>query len=317
MGDHEDASRLYETAEGRQLVLPMVRDKGLPAALTTEASLPHGWGIGGLVTDGCAYPHEITAVLAELASRSVLRTSVRPHPLAADSWTATAPPGAVEVPHVTHVLKLEGDFEWVWMKRFSSKTRNKIRKAERSGLVIECDTSGKLVPVFYDLYLRWLEHRARQRSMPLWLARWRGQRREPLRKFQLVAQALGDACRILVAWRDGRPVASSILLIFGANAIYWRNASDRELAGPTRANDLLQRMMIEDACLAGCQYYHMGESGGVASLMHFKQRFGARAHRYVEYRCERLPISRMDNWLHGLSRRVEDQMIHRGSHVKA
>ncbi len=52
LGGYEDASRLYETPQGRQLILPMVRQTGLPAALTTEASPPHGWGIGGLVGDG-------------------------------------------------------------------------------------------------------------------------------------------------------------------------------------------------------------------------------------------------------------------------
>src|SRR5919198_3090827 len=47
----EDASRLYETADGRLLVLPLVRRRLLGLDLA-EASLPYGWGPGGLVAEG-------------------------------------------------------------------------------------------------------------------------------------------------------------------------------------------------------------------------------------------------------------------------
>ncbi len=317
LSGYEDASRLYETPEGRQLILPMVSRRHLPEALTTEASLPHGWGVGGLVVAGALQAEEAAAVFADLAGRAVLRTSVRPNPLVAETWAAARPPGAITVPRLVHVLDLEGGFERVWAKRFGSATRTKVRKAEHAGLVAECDTSGKLVPVFYDLYLRWLDRRARERHMSLSLARWLGRRREPLRKFQFVAQALGEACHIWVAWRDRQPAAATILLIYGAHAIFWRNASDKELAGPTRANDLLQRLAIEDACCAGCRYYHMGESGGLASLMHFKSRFGAKAYPYAEYYLERLPITGVAEQLYGLARRIENQIVHLGEKATA
>lgn len=305
---YRDASRLYETAGGRKIVVPLVRRKGLPRALTTEASLPHGWGIGGLVADGGARPEDVHTVMADLLARPILRTSVRPDPLGADLWEAGVPQGFVKVPHLTHVLDLAGGFEGVWADRISSKTRTKIRRAERSGLVVECEAGETLIPVFYDLYIRWLDHRARQRRIPVSVARWLGRRRELLQKFTTVAEAFGDACRTWVARLDGRPVAASILLIYGANAMYWRNASDKESAGSTRANDLLQRMMIEDACSAGCRYYHMGESGGVASLMHFKSRFGAVPYNYFEYFRERLPFTNLADRLHGLGKRVEEKL---------
>ncbi len=313
MGGYEDASRLYETSGGRQLILPMVRRKGLPATLTTESSLSRGWGMGGLVAPGSIHAEEVAMVLADLASRPVLRTCIRPNLLTAKTWaTARLPAGVITIPHLHHVLDLEGGFEQVWAKRFNSTRRRNVRKAERAGLDVECDTSGKLVPVFYDLYLRWTDRRAQERHLPLSLTRWLARRRDPLLKFQLVAQAFGDACRIWVAWLDGRPAAASILLIFGANAIYWRGASDKELASPTRANDLLQKLMIEDACRAGCRYYNMGESGGVASLMHFKSRFGATAYQSTEYCLERLPITSVQDRFHGLTRRIEERLIRRG-----
>jgi hypothetical protein len=66
---------------------------------------------------------------------------------------------------------------------------------------------------------------------------------------------------------------------------------DLSFAGPTRANYLLHRLAIEDACASDCHYYHMGETGQSASLAQFKSRFGALAVAYEEYRFERLPLT--------------------------
>lgn len=306
---YEDASRLYETADGRTLVLPLVRRPRLPGALTIQASLPDGWGVGGLIGDRAVRRDDVAAVFADLARVPALSTSIRPSPLVDGLWASARPPEFAAHPRITHVLDLEGGFATVWSKRLTTATRTKLRKAERAGLVVECDTSGSFVPVFYSIYTKWLEQRARERRMPLSVARWRGRRRERLRKFEHVARAFGDACRIWVAWLDGRPAAATILLIHEANAVYWRSASDRETAGRTRANDLLQQVAIEDACAAGCRWYHMGESGGVKSLMHFKARFGAEPYSYSQYRLERLPISSLRHRTSALGRTVERRLM--------
>jgi lipid II:glycine glycyltransferase (peptidoglycan interpeptide bridge formation enzyme) len=79
---------------------------------------------------------------------------------------------------------------------------------------------------------------------------------------------------------------------------------DKELAGPTRANYLLHRLAIEEACAAGCRYYDMGETGVSASLAQFKTRFGARPYAYAEYHLERLPITRASYGARGVVKRL-------------
>lgn len=64
--------------------------------------------------------------------------------------------------------------------------------------------------------------------------------------------------------------------------------------GPTRANYLLQRLAIEDACAAGCRHYHMGETGESKPLAQFKTRFGAQPYSYAEYHLERVPLMAVD-----------------------
>ncbi len=114
---------------------------------------------------------------------------------------------------------------------------------------------------------------------------------------------LGEACRIWVAWHNGQP-AAAILVLQGSNASYIRGMMDKELAGPTRANYLLHRLAIEEACEAGCRYYDMGESGSSTSLAQFKTRFGARPCPYAEYHIERLPITSLHRHARGAIKRM-------------
>ncbi len=151
--------------------------------------------------------------------------------------------------------------------------RNKVRKAERAGLTVESDSTGRLVPVYYDLYMDWVRRRAQERGLPTSIMLRRASRMEPLRKFQVVAQKLGSACHIWVARLDGQPVAAVIILIHGTHANYWRSCSNKELAGQVAANNLLTKLTIEYACEAGCLDYNMGWSG-TPSLTKYKEQLG-------------------------------------------
>jgi hypothetical protein len=302
-GRYADASRLYELRDGRRAVLPMTRRTSVPSSWRVEASLPAAWGIGGLVAPGGASDDDVATVFGELARRRSLRTSVTPSPLQARAWAAARPANAVAVDRLAHVLDLGGGFGAVWKHQFKGSARTAVRKAERAGLSVECDTSGRLVPVFYELFERSLTRWAAQQHEPTGLALWRGRRRDPIRKFELMAAALGESCRLWVAWQGSQAVAA-ILVLQGRNAHYTRGVMDKQLAGPTRANYLLHSMAIEDACAAGCSAYHMGESGRSRSLAQFKSRFGARPYSYAQYNLERVALTAIDRRARGVVKRM-------------
>jgi hypothetical protein len=301
-GHYQDASRLYELRGGRRAVLPLFRRRGPVSGLGVEASLPAGCGIGGIVASGGVRPTDIAAVFNELAQRRTLRTSVAPNPLHSEAWKAAAPPGAVVVPRLAHVLSLEGGFGQVWKHNFKGTARTAVRKAQRSGLTVQRDTCGELVDVFYELFERSLDRWADQQHEPRWLTRVRGRRRDPIEKFRAMA-SVGDGCRIWVAFKDERP-AAGILVLQGRNAHYTRGVMDKEIAGPTRANYLLHSLAVEEACAAGCRWYHMGESGHSRSLAQFKTRFGARPYPYAQYHLERLPLTAADRRLRSAVKRA-------------
>lgn len=284
---YEDVSRLYQTADGRRLVLPLVQRSRL-GRTGAAASLPIGWGPAGLRGEaGVVRADDVRMVFADLARLGAGRVSLRPDPATAATWDEGSPAGVVREPLTSQAISLDGGFDEVWRSRFRSDTRNRVRRAQRAGITVECDDTGRLVPVFQELYAKSVDRWARQEGHPIALARLRARRREPAIKLRTVAAAMGAKCRTYAAFLDGRAAASIVVLHGTAVASYWRDAMDEEFAGRTYANYLLHRTAIEDAVAAGCTAYNMGDSAPGSPLALFKSRFGAVEQRYATYRVGR------------------------------
>ena len=293
-GRYQDASVLYEFPSGRQVVMPMARRRRQPSQATAVASWPQVWGIGGPITQGGKVsPAEAAVVLGDVARRGTLAAAITLRHDADKAWLSQARQFHVEE-HGCCVVDLAGGFDQVWQHSFRSSTRRAVRKAERSGLEVEVDRSGRLLDVFYDLYQKSLVRWAAAQHEPLWFTRLRMNRVSYTtpRHLALVARHFGADCATWVAWYKGQPAAANIILRSGAYAKYWRGAMDKEIAAPVRANDLLHRLAIEEACQEGYRFYDMGGAEPGSSLTRFKVNLGA-THLYThELRAERLPVYR-------------------------
>jgi lipid II:glycine glycyltransferase (peptidoglycan interpeptide bridge formation enzyme) len=260
--------------------------------------------MGGPVADGPLTEADLAAVARDLAALQSLATTITPNPLHAELWAAaTTGLAATPIPRRAHVLDIEGGKDDVWTSRFASSARRAVRKAERAGLEIECGSDERQLAAFGDLFDRSIERWARSQHEPPMLARLRARRRDPPRKFRSIAAAIGPSLRVWVARRDGTPVAAIVVLL-GADAHYTRGAMDKELIGPTAANELLHWLAIGEACEAGCRRYHMGETGDSRPLARFKEKLGAQPVPYAEYRFERLPFTRSNAAVRGLVKRA-------------
>ncbi len=290
---YEDASRLYQTARGTRMVLPLVRRRGrLPRAIAPLASLPAAWGMGGLLAEDEALTVEdVARVVDDLRRLPAVQVSVRPNPLQAGQWAeATRGTPAIAVPRCAHVLDLAGGPDAVWDTRFTSSARRAVRKAVAAGLDVRHGSGSELLSDFRALFELSVRRWAERQHEPVALAQLRAYRRDPPAKFLHVAEALPHRLRVWIAYHDDAPVAGLVVLL-GVNASYTRGAMDKVAAGPLRANELLHWCAIQDACAAGCRHYHLGETGGSAQLARFKEKFGAEPVPYAEYRFERLPIA--------------------------
>jgi len=296
-GGFEDVTRLYETHDGRQLVVPMVRRSYLGGVLSRQGSLPLGWGIGGVISSDPIQPGDLTAIHADLRDqRGVLRTFIGPTARSGATWAAADLPGVKSVRRLCHVLDLDGGFETVWSKRFTSTARTAVRKAYKSGVVVEVDTTGSRLPEYFTLLESSTKRWAQQQHEPLLLSRLRTRSAASLTRYQALAAAVPTRFRLYLAMLDGQAVAG-IIVYRGNGTRYTGGAMIKELAGPVRANYLLHRTAIEDACNAGSTHFDFGESGASQGLAVYKTRFGARPEPYRNYVIERLPFTELDRSL--------------------
>jgi hypothetical protein len=149
---------------------------------------------------------------------------------------------------------------------------------------VERGTSGQFLAEFYSLLTLATTRWARMLHEPRGLTLQRLRRRDPLRKFETIADALGERFRIWLAYVDGRPVGG-VVLLQGVNAYCIRGAMDESMKRYGAHNLLISRS-IEDACAAGCQNCYLGDTGWSPSAADFKERFGGLAYHYSEYCLE-------------------------------
>ncbi|WP_369194803.1 GNAT family N-acetyltransferase [Streptomyces djakartensis] len=295
-GPHRDASRLYTFPGGARVVLPLV-SRGRPRRLDAEESWPAGWGIGGPVASSGVGPDDARVLFEDLARRPALRVGVRLRPQSAELWGRAARGLFRLEPHTTQAIDLDGGFGTVWRDRFHQRVRRDVKRAEKAHLDVEVDRSGRLVPVFQELYDRSIERWAVQQHEPRALARWRRRREFPEERLAAVAARFGTSCSLWAAWDRGEPAAALVVLRHGPHAKFWRAAMDRDVAHPVRATPLLYRMAVEDACAQGCRVFDLGESAPGSSLEHFKAGFGAVSRPSPRYWRERLPVSAAERGL--------------------
>jgi lipid II:glycine glycyltransferase (peptidoglycan interpeptide bridge formation enzyme) len=231
---------------------------------------------------------QAAAILADLARLDALSVQIRlRHDVAAD-WLAAASGWQAE-PQACYILDLRPGFGDIWRHSFRSTVRQAVRKAERSHLEIETGRSGLLLDAFCDLYEASIKRWAASRREPVWLARRLLTQEFSRARLDRMAEHFGEAFAVWLARRGGQPAAAIVVLKAGSYAKYWRGAMDKDLAGPVQANNLLHRLVIEDACASGYEHYDMG-FGDAPQLGAFKQKLGAVANRTLTLRRERIPV---------------------------
>lgn len=287
-----DASRLYEFADGRRFVLPLVERHRRPRLARQLWSFPEARGIGGPVGTGLDRV-VVDHLVDDLRRLGAARVSIRIDPLDQSSWAHLADdPQTVVIPRTAHVASLHDDPDR-HLAALSKQTRFNIRKAARRGVRVEVGCGGELLDDHHRLFLSSVERWAGKQHEPLAMARWRAGRRDPVDALRRIGTHLGDRFRVVVGYVGDRPAASAVVLL-GPTTRYTRGAIDAELVRGTNANDAVHWRALELAYEHGATTYNMGESGRAPGLARFKERFGAVAVPYAEYRFERWPLTRVD-----------------------
>lgn len=125
-GRYTDASRLYSSSDG-EVLLPLAETTGLTLRLAA-ASMPHGLGAAGLISDVSLTVPLVRSIVEDLMQLPHLRIAIRPNALQAAVWEAAIPPTWKRVRRRTHILDLREGYEAWWDDRLSQRKRGKSGK---------------------------------------------------------------------------------------------------------------------------------------------------------------------------------------------
>lgn len=79
---------------------------------------------------------------------------------------------------------------------------------------------------------------------------------------------------------------------------------DKQLANEVRANEMLHRLAIEDACKNGLRFYDMGFAIPGSPLASFKEKLGAKLFYNYHLHAERIPLQRAAQFPRSLVRKM-------------
>jgi len=166
-----------------------------------------------------------------------------------------------QIRYTFHTLDLRPNLETIFANFHKSCIQRKISRAEREGLTYCEGSSDLMLNHFYRLFRT---TRARHRLPP-----------SPRRWFANLIRCLGDAIKIRVALKNGRPVAAMITARYKDTMMYKYGCSD------TRFNrfggmHLLFWNAILEAKKSGLHHFDFGRTDAdQTGLITFKERWGA------------------------------------------
>jgi CelD/BcsL family acetyltransferase involved in cellulose biosynthesis len=152
-------------------------------------------------------------------------------------------------------LSLDQPFETLQESAFTTDVRRCVRTARDHNVSV---TDGTIAD-FYPLYLETM--------------RRLGSPQFPERFFTVLADVLGESVAVVLAERNGEPIAGVFLFEWGDTTMVWAPASKRA-HWEHRPNHLLYAEAIKRACDAGRSVVDFGRSRRGSSVHGFKAQFG-------------------------------------------
>jgi glycosyltransferase involved in cell wall biosynthesis/SAM-dependent methyltransferase len=273
----ESLSFLVEKAGRLVGVLPLQRWPWDRSTLWSTLMGPAGPALIRDLDDGerveaLAFMHGVVAQMLALKKAKTVRMILPPlAPARRAEWASPENPlkafGYADDSTWTSVVDLLPDEETIF-GGFCRAYRNRIRKAERDGIVVEAARGPEDVDAYYALHCATYERT--------------GVKPHPKAYFESIYRRFtaNGRCDLLFAKRDGRPISAVNVATYGDAALYWTGANSVE-GLESGAAKLLHWTAMKRAKARGCAVYETGEvfadpeSGSKhEGLSDFKRRFG-------------------------------------------
>ena len=175
-----------------------------------------------------------------------------------------------------HMLDLRPTVDELLRRTHKTSIQQRIRRAEREGLVYESGNSECLLNAFYRLML---QTRRRHQLPP-----------QPIQWFRNLIACMGDRLQIRVAFKDGNEVASIVTVRYKDNVVYKYGCSDTAFQNLGGTPFLLWKTILE-AKATGLTRMDFGRSDADnPGLITFKDGWGAKSSELTYLRWSRKQV---------------------------
>jgi len=264
---------LVEDRQGRY-VAGMPFAKSTTLIFTTYLSMPFGTYGGPVALQGSeddAFP--FISMALQGATRGLMPFSFSSvlygTPVPLERAVHNAFPRGRKVKASTHLIDLDAGFQRLRDDAFDKETRTCARKAERSGVKVEEETTLDGAALLHALYLKQA-------------AEWGVGTAYPQRLLSKSAELMGDKARIWVGRLNGEPVCAVLVFYFRDMLMAWlsgQNAEGRKVC----ASHFVYSEILRHACDNGYSTFNFGSSGELQGVRFFKESFGGREYFYSVY----------------------------------
>jgi CelD/BcsL family acetyltransferase involved in cellulose biosynthesis len=250
---------------------------GMPAMLRGRAgfavleSMPYGTYGGPLVRPGAgprAEPELFRRLARLFRSPRVAAVHVNGVPVSDDS-----PPRPFRsVAEPAQVVRLGRSYDEIWAT-FKPSTRNKIRKAEKSGVSVRRASSDADFMAYHAMLAECCR-------------RWGTPTEFGLEFFVELAKIDRNAVQMWIAEHEGDIVAADLNFVYGDTVMNWGNVSF-EKARHLATTNLLHATAIRWAIENGFSVYNLGSSRGLPGVESFKSSLGTETDALLRLSAEK------------------------------
>lgn len=268
-GKCSDHSRIYLFDDGVEVLFPLVKFPYVKSMMKSYFSSYAGF-YGGLIGTASLNREKADAITSKLFKPDTAGIYIYHSPFA----TIDLPERLKKKVNSTHIINLNQDFDYIWERCFSSNQRSKIRRAEKKGVRVIDGKSERDIKSFYDLY---------EKSVKRW-----GDKTTWVRPFEFCRNCVkigSENTKLKLALLEDKIIAGAICHYYGNHMYYAWGAFDHDYRS-CYPNNLVFKVLIQEACRDGIGHFDMGASAGLKGVAEFKESFGAVKTGYETYTWE-------------------------------
>jgi hypothetical protein len=262
----EIATKKFVFDDGKKAILPLIKTKAAKGLFSSYISNAAGV-YGGIISKDRIKQKEIDEIFVSLTKRGITSISITGNPL----FDYNLPKKFRVKDDFTQVIGLGKDEKEIWFNyKRDSKTRPKIKKAERAGVICREAKNFDEWEEYYSIYQEALK-------------RWGDKATSvyPFSLFEGMFKAENPNIKLWLVIFDGKIVGGNLNFYHNRHCVEW-HASFLSDYFKYNIRYFLVHNIILDANANGYKYYDFNPSGGHEGTVRFKETFGP----------EKLPVKR-------------------------